>query len=145
MQIQLKIYSLHLNKGYKMKIILTPQESEEYFYNALCNGLMYINQYGIEVIVDEKAYKKAKNTLKKNNKDCCYEDVLMEVLKQGDKLNFCETEEMKDNYITLSMVHDRVAKTPLQHLTNMINEEDDAETADCIIQSVLFDGEIVYG
>jgi len=128
-----------------MKIILTPQESEEYFYNALCNGLMYINQYGIEVIVDEKAYKKAKNTLKKNNKNCCYEDVLMEVLKQGDKLNFCETEEMKDNYITLDLVHQRVEKTEVRHLMAMFEEDDDADTADCIIQSVLFDGEIIYG
>lgn len=128
-----------------MEIKLTKEESEEYFYNALCNGLMYINQYGIEVIVDEKAYKKAKDTLKKNNKECCYEDVLMEVLRQGDKLNFCETEEMKDNYVTLDLVHQRVEKTEVRHLMAMFEEDDDADTADCIIQSVLFDGEIIYG
>ena len=128
-----------------MEIKLTKEESEEYFYNALCNGLMYINQYGIDVIVDEKAYKKAKNTLKKNNKECCYEDVLMEVLRQGDKLNFCETEEMKDNYVTLDLVHQRVEKTEVRHLMAMFEEDDDADTADCIIQSVLFDGEIIYG
>lgn len=128
-----------------MEIKLTKEESEEYFYNALCNGLMYINQYGIDVIIDEKAYKKAKNTLKKNNKECCYEDVLMEVLRQGDKLNFCETEEMKDNYVTLDLVHQRVEKTEVRHLMAMFEEDDDADTADCIIQSVLFDGEIIYG
>ena len=128
-----------------MEIKLTKEESEEYFYNALCNGLMYINQYGIDVIVDEKAYKKAKNTLKKNNKECCYEDVLMEVLRQGDKLNLCETEEMKDNYVTLDLVHQRVEKTEVRHLMAMFEEDDDADTADCIIQSVLFDGEIIYG
>ena len=128
-----------------MEIKLTKEESEEYFYNALCNGLTYINQYGIEVIVDEKAYEKAKNTLKKKNNYCCYEDVLMEVLRQGDKLNFCETEEMKDNYVTLDLVHQRVEKTEVRHLMAMFEEDDDADTADCIIQSVLFDGEIIYG
>ena len=32
-----------------MKIELTNQESETYFYNALCNGLHYISDYGLEL------------------------------------------------------------------------------------------------
>jgi len=41
-------------------------------------------------------------------------------------------------------VRERVEKTPMRHLMNMINENDDAETADVIIQQV-FLNEIVYG
>ena len=49
-----------------------------------------------------------------------------------------------DAIITLKEVHNRVALTPLNHLTNMINENDDAETADVILQTVFLQ-DIVYG
>jgi hypothetical protein len=132
-----------------MKIILTPQESEEYFYNALCNGLGYVQGYGLDLRYDEQAYKDAKLKLQslKPNETICYEDVLMQILRDGGKLNLFDEEEQldnEDNYITLEDVHERVANTQTNHLFDMIEGRDDADTADVILQTT-FLGEIIFG
>jgi hypothetical protein len=131
-----------------MKITLTPQESEEFFYNSLCNalGTGYLSGYGIDIDAKEDTYAKAKKTLKDKGESPCYEDVLMQVLRQGDELWVFDIEndgEMNTS-ITLADVHERVQQTPLTHLVAMINETDDAETADAIIQTTFFK-EIIFG
>ena len=132
-----------------MTIILTPQESEEYFYNALCNGLGYVQQYGLDLRYNVNEYKDAKLRLQslKPNESICYEDVLMQILRDGGKLNLFDEEEQldnEDNFITLEDVHERVAKTQTNHLLDMINENDDADTADVMLQQV-FLGDIIFG
>lgn len=127
-----------------MKIVLTPQESEEYFYNALCNaeGTGYMNSYGIKMTFFNADYLAAKNKLQSP----CYEDVLMQMLRDGKELTYQDIEGEGDmtHSITLQDVHDRVQLTPIKHLTDMIEENDDAETADVILQTVFFK-EIVFG
>lgn len=130
-----------------MKIILTPQESEQYFYNALCNGLDYVESgYGLDLLFSRKAYSDAKVSISKldPNQQMCHEDVLMQILKDGGTLNLYDMEAMEDNIITLADVHERVATTQTNHLFDMIEERDDATTADVIIQTV-FLKEIVFG
>lgn len=131
-----------------MQIVLTPEESENYFYNALCNGLGYISNYGLELMWDKKHYSAAKKKLQelKPNEIVCCEDIFMQILRDGNKIWFVDNESDGEEYpITLELIHERVSKTEKRHLFNMILEQDDAETADVLIQSVLFDGEIVYG
>lgn len=129
-----------------MKIILTPQESEEYFYNALCNGLGYVQEYGLDLQYSRKAYGDAKAQLQslKPNESVCYEDVLMQILRDGGRLNLYDMEGEEDNIITLKDVHERVANTELSHLVDMIEERDDAITSDVILQTT-FLGEVIYG
>ncbi len=126
-----------------MKITLTPEESEEFFHNALCNalGTGYMSGYGIELTAIASEYQEAKEKL--NNP--CYEDILMQVLRDGNKLTMVDNEAvMGDVSITLADVHERVQNTPLAHLVAMINETDDAETADAIIQTVFYQ-DIIFG
>ena len=125
-----------------MKITLTPQESEEYFYNALCNGLGYVCGYGLELDYENQDYNAAKNKLT----NPCYEDVLMQMLRDGNKLTLIDHEGEGDmtRSITIEDVHEQVQNTPLHHLTNMIEENDDAETADVILQTVFYK-EIIFG
>ena len=130
-----------------MKIILTPQESEEYFYNALCNGLGYVESgYGLVMNYTSIAYKQAVSSLQALKPDAvvCYEDVLMQILRDGGELNLYDENDEQDNIITLNDVHERVATTQLDHLMDMIAERDDAVTADVIIQTVFFK-EIIFG
>ena len=131
-----------------MEIKLTPQESEEYFYNAMCNGLGYFQGYGGEVDANQKDYEAAKESLKakKPNNLICYEDVFMEALRMGKKLTFTDIEGEGEytRSISLEDVHNRVQKTPLRHLQDMIDENDDATTADVILQTVFFE-DIIFG
>ena len=91
--------------------------------------------------------KSAKKTLAENgNSVPCYEDVMMQMLKNGDTLDFTD-EECEGEYsckLTLKQVHENVSLTPIDHLMNMIVENDDAETADVIIQTVLYK-DIIFG
>lgn len=128
------------------QITVTPQEAEEYFHNALCNGLGYFSGYGI-ILNPGKEYDKAKVVLGlTNDHDPCYEDILLQILKNGDSISFVD-EECDGEYscnLTLAMVHERMSLVPFEHLSNMINEEDDAETADVILQTLLYK-EVIFG
>jgi len=128
-----------------MKILLTPEESEEYFFNALCNGLGYIESgYGLELKFSSYEAQNAAKKLKENGSNTCYEDIVMQLLKDGHKINLYDHEAEEDNIITLKDVHDKVQNAPADRILEMANENDDADTADVILQSVFF-GEVIYG
>jgi len=125
-----------------MIIKLTPQESEEYFYNALCNGLDYMGGYGLRMDYKDKHYVQAKSKLTSP----CFEDVLMQILRDGNTFGFedieCDGEYSKQ--ITLEDVHTKMINVDLERLMEMVNENDDAETADVIIQTIFYD-EVIFG
>jgi hypothetical protein len=129
-----------------MEIKLTNEEAEQYFFNALCNGLGYVESgYGIELTYTKEDYVKAKKSLQEKTKDICSEDVIMEILRTGGVLKMIDHESgEKPKRITLADVHERVAKTPIDHLNDMKNENDDAVTADVIIQTVFYE-EVIFG
>ena len=131
-----------------MQIQLTNQESEQMFYNALCNGLGYMSGYGLEFEFKKDDYQSASRNLREAAPDTavCYEDVLMQILREGGELTMvdveCEGEYTRS--VSLADVHSRVQQTPSRFLLDMINENDDAETADVILQTVFFE-EIIFG
>jgi len=125
-----------------MKITLTPQESEEYFLNAMCNGLGYVQDYGLGLDYEQKDYTEAKEKLT----NPCYEDVLMQILRDGNRLTMVDVEGEGDmtRSICLQDIHERVQNTPHEHLMDMVDENDDVVTADVILQSVFF-SDIIFG
>ena len=129
-----------------MNINLTHEESEAHFYNAICNGLGELRYYDLELDYDAKEYKAAKQQLNTKQPDtqACWEDVLMEMLRSNNTLWIVDQNDNERHPITLDLVHERVQQTPVNHLMNAINENDDATTADCIIQTVIY-GEVIYG
>ena len=129
-----------------MNINLTHEESEAHFYNAICNGLGELRYYDLELDYDAKEYKAAKQQLNTKQPDtqACWEDVLMEMLRSNNTLWIVDKNDNERHPITLDLVHERVQQTPVNHLMNAINENDDATTADCIIQTVIY-GEVIYG
>jgi hypothetical protein len=128
-----------------MKIILTPEESEEYFYNALCNGLDYIESgYNLEMKYSSYQAQKTLKKLKDSGANACYEDMIMQLLRDGHEINLYDVEGEEDHIIKLKDVHDKVQNAPAERILEMANENDDADTADVILQSVFF-GEVIYG
>jgi hypothetical protein len=125
-----------------MQIILTPQESEEFFYNALCNGLFEMNGYGLEFKYNKDHYAQAKSKLSSP----CFEDVLMQILRDGNTFGFedveCDGEYSKQ--ITLEDVHTKMSSVDPERLLEMKNETDDAGTADVILQTIMY-GEVIFG
>lgn len=124
-----------------MKIILTKEESLEYFYNSLCNGLSYVCGYGLMLDYNEQEYKLSRDKLVTP----CYEDVLKQMLLDGYELRLVDTEnEDEFKKITIKEVYERVQLTPHSHLMDAVNQNDDATTADVIIQTVFYN-EVIFG
>jgi len=127
-----------------MKINLTPEESETYFHNALCNGHQ-IAYYGLQIDYCENEYERARERLKAKGESPCLEDVWMEILRAGGKLTLIDEENGEDpSTIVLIDVHERVQNAPTRHLMNAINEHDDGDTADVILQTVFY-GDVIFG
>jgi hypothetical protein len=129
-------------------LTLTPEKSEEMFYNSMCNGMGYMSGYGLAFDYDPEEYKKAKSTLIENgitDGSICREDIWMQILRNGGTLTFVDEEGDDERHsITMKEVHERVQLTDAQSILDMLNENDDANTADCILQTVFFT-EVVYG
>jgi hypothetical protein len=126
-----------------LKVSLTNELSEEIFFNALCNSLDYMcSGYGLDLKFKQSDYNNAKAKLSSP----CYEDVLMQMLRDGVRI------ELRDItgginlewYITLDTVHERVKNVPITDLLDMIDGNDDAVTGDVVLQ-IVFLNEIMYG
>lgn len=132
-----------------MEIKLSATESESIFYDALCNGLYYIDGYGLEFDYQQTDYEKAKEELKKQKGEkeaLCREDIWMEILRIGSKLTLID-HECDGKYtrsIRMEEVHERVSLAPAEDVLAMFNEEGDANTADIILQTVFYK-EIIFG
>ena len=130
-----------------MKIYLEKEECEDVFLDALCNGLSYVRGYGLELDCEGQAYSAAKQSLKDAtpNDVICYEDVLMEVLRQGGSLTLRDLEEAEpDATITLDEVHNRMHLVPANTLITILEESGDACDADVVLQTI-FLKEVIYG
>jgi len=125
-----------------MELSLNTEESQEIFYNALCNGMAYMQGNGLDWNWSKEEYKIAQSKLKSP----CLEDVLMQILRDGGTLNLIDVEGGDDEMTSIDIDHvnDRVQHAPFEHLMDMINENDDAITADVILQHVFFE-DVVYG
>jgi hypothetical protein len=71
-----------------MKIVLTEQESEQYFFDAMCNGLNELAYYDLELDYNENEFSDTKHKLGVASPGImiCYEDILMEMLREGKSL-----------------------------------------------------------
>ncbi len=126
-----------------MEIKLTPQESEKLFHTALCNGLGQIAGYDMKLKYKRAEYDAAKEKLDQSN-IICFEDVLLQILRDGGQLKMEDLAGDMDSIISLEQVHERVSKAPADSIMAMINEEDDAITADDILQTVFWE-EVIFG
>jgi hypothetical protein len=129
-----------------MEIKLDKKESEEVFYDSLCNGSHYLGGYGLSLDYSKDDYTKAKESYIKKNPESrpCVEDVWMEILRTGGKLSIKDSEGDYNETIELKDVHERVSDTPGNHLLDAVNESGDAITADCILQTVFFKS-VIFG
>ena len=130
-----------------MEIVMSNEESEQIFFNALCNGLSEVTSYGLVFSYESAAYNNAKEKLKEEDPSGsrihCFEDVIIKMLRMGGSISLIEEDGGSDWTITLKEVHERVKNTPIEYLADVINETDDAITADVILQTV-FCNEIIY-
>ena len=124
-----------------MRIIFQKEEAEDMFLDALANGLDYIDSYGLELHYLKTNYNQAKDSLKNAG---CHEDILLQILKDGNKLKLVDSESEDEWVISLDDVHERMSNVPFDDLIAIIHGNDDASTADVVLQTI-FLNEVVFG
>ena len=134
-----------LKQEMKMNISLNlePDVSEDIFFYSLANGLGYMSGYGLELKWDQNEYKKAKEKL---DSETTFEDVLMEILRDGGSITFedIEYDGEYNSTITIKDVREKVKTAPYRNIINIIDGNGDADDADAILQTVFF-GEVIFG
>ena len=139
-----------------MQITATREEKLKVVYSCLCSGLPYFVDYGFTLDYNKADYNAAHKRLREKQaagtwvgscSTICLEDVQTEMLRGGATLKFKGGEGNKSSHVTplnLEVVDANWDKVDKRHLMDTINENDDANSTDCVMQGLLF-GEIVYG
>lgn len=129
-------------------IQINNKKALDMFHTALCNSLDYMcSSYGLRLWYSKPDYFNAKDIIAKANPDTqiCYEDVVCKIIELGGELRLIDEEGgMPTESLTYPKLVRNIVNTPLSHLMDMINEEDDAETGDVIIQQCFY-GEVIFG
>lgn len=137
-----------------MKIIIsdyTQEEKLEVVYNALCNGLDgLLSGYGFDwEIVNQALWSSVKEKLTVGIAKPCLERIAIGYIKEGGELEFTCAEFEEDNNLycnklSLVTIEKNWDKVRQKELLAYYKEEDDAETAESVLQCLLL-GSIVLG
>jgi hypothetical protein len=128
-----------------MEIKLNQAETEEVFFNCLCDNDLYIHD--LEIVSNSKAYNDARdNWIKLNDRQFpTIEDVWMQILKDGGKLglkDWSRSEQLA--VVTLEELQERMSKAPSKNLMNVLEGNYDVTDTDVILQTIFY-GEVIFG
>lgn len=131
---------------------LSNKAMQKIFFNSLCNAVSagVTLGYGIKIYSKKEDYVNAKqNLLSKSGSGTvvCVEDVWMQILKEKNYIYSKDIENNDGEYskkINLSDVYEGIKKVDNDTILNFLEENDDANDADVVIQTVFF-GEVIFG
>jgi hypothetical protein len=135
-----------------MQLILSQDELHELIYSALCNGgISELHASGLEIRYSRSEYQDAKQKLidKDPTKGVCYEEVLMQMLRDGKRVYFKDMEGGEpDAELNFELAAKNLQnnKDAVKDILSMLDENDggDAFTAWNVLQYAML-GELVYG
>jgi hypothetical protein len=123
-----------------MTITLNDQEVKDILHNAFSSAGHF--HYGaMSMQFDAKEYAASRQTLSAP----CREDVWVKMLEDGRKLILCDHEDDDKLHIFgLSDAKAALEKLPINILSDFIEENYDADTADYVLEYIMY-GEKIYG
>lgn len=128
-----------------MKVILTEEEKYEVLEDILCNGLFVIGGSGLELQYNEDEYLISRGKMA-DPKSVCFEDILIQMLKDGYKLKIVDIEGEGEytKEFDLEYFMKEVEATDPIILTNILNENSDAYDSFNALQYVLYN-DLIFG
>ena len=129
-------------------INITKKITDGDLINILCGATGSACSWCSDINFDNNCYKKAKNNLievYKNNKDICYEDVLLQMLKNGDVITFYDEEDDEEFLLSLDVFIKGIERyMSSDDCSSMDIDEWDDIDFDGVIQYAFFN-ELVFG
>lgn len=130
-----------------VSIKLTEDFKKEIIFNSLCNGLGQLQCYGLNLLWSDEDYTEAKKSYYQRTQKisgACYEDILMELLEMKKRVVFEDLETGEFYDLKLSDALTNLDNLPIWVIVQILEENDDGETADIVLQHCLFN-EVVFG
>lgn len=141
MALEISAVKVEANEDDRLKIL----------FNAMCNGWNEMLHFGLECDYDGDHYAAARDALiaaGKTEKELCFEDILIQLVRDGKSITVYDIEEDEEpqpvGYLSLATLNANWDKVPPRILLSYINEEDDAWTAVDFMQAISM-GEITRG
>ena len=125
-----------------METKLTNEACEEIFHTALCDGLESLAISCLFLDFSRSAYA----TAAAQSQSQCHEDVLMQMLKNGQALRLMDEGDEDAEFlaaIKLNDIYERMPKVDPQDLAAIQSGNYDSVTADNILQTI-FLGSVQY-
>lgn len=124
-----------------MNIFFTRRDTLKIFHGALCDGLSALRYYDLELTFNDTQYQLSRRKLRK----CCYEDVLIQMLKDGFPLRLKDmSEDTRARTLTFKLLIKRLPTVDLGTIAKAISGDGDSQSADIILQTCFF-GKVIYG
>lgn len=132
-----------------MQIILDQAEKMQVIHKCLTTGMPYFPDYGFLLEQNKEDYEKAKAALIESGMPVdkiWLEDVQIEMLRMGFGLSFVDDiyDGSETKILTLELIEQNWDKVPMGRVVEIMLGDWDAETADVIMQCILF-GEVTFG
>jgi hypothetical protein len=134
-----------MNNDYGVSHKITKKGMLKMFWTCMTSSSIGFGS--LELDYDPTDYGNARKKLSAKGDTPCWEDVLVEMLRQGKKLAWFDVEEEgleERHWFTLDDLIDNFEDVNNYHLADLLAGGDDAVTHDSILQCLLL-GEIVYG
>jgi hypothetical protein len=125
-----------------MKVTVTATQDEKLEVVSNCLANTYLFNGILRLKLSQKLYKKHSDAL---GDDSCHEDVLIAIIKAGETIKVFDTEGDEDvGELSLNKIEENWDKIRSEDILEVINENDDSDTADNILQCLTL-GSIIYG
>ncbi len=126
-----------------MEIKFNENDLVDIIYSALCESLDWLHDDGYRIGYDDEAYSKAVDNLKDTYDSTisqldapCYEDIVIQILLNGDKIKIIDIFEGKNDEFSLEDLMHNIALVPSDIMLTYVRQQNNIADSYELIQTI---------
>jgi len=126
-----------------MEIKFNENDLVDIIYSALCESLDWLHDDGYRIGYDDEAYSKAVDNLKDTYDSTisqldapCYEDIVIQILLNGDKIKIIDIFEGKNDEFSLEDLMHNIALVPSDIMLTYVRQKNNIADSYELIQTI---------
>lgn len=126
-----------------MEIKFNQNDMVDIIYSALCQSLDWLHDDGYRIGYDDEVYSKAVDTLKDTYDSTisqldapCHEDIVIQILLNGDKIKIIDIFEGKDDEFSLDDLLHNIGLVPSDIMLSYVKEQNNIAESYELIQTI---------
>jgi len=126
-----------------MEIKFNQNDMVDIIYSALCQSLDWLHDDGYRIGYDDEVYSKAVDTLKDTYDSTisqldapCHEDIVIQILLNGDKIKIIDIFEGNDDEFSLDDLLHNIGLVPSDIMLSYVKEQNNIAESYELIQTI---------